>query len=219
LQRTELLAAVLTIWRWGRLHHNLQSGRALGSFEQWCRWVRDPLLALGCQDPADRVSEAKERDNRRQVIAELFSLWWERHGDRAMAIRDLDDEVCRVIDPQGRGRQFLSSQFEKLTGTRMAGFFLTRQTAAGKWGVATYALTKTERQKRHRDHRGHKEDVQPGYPTDAPYAPDANGGPGVNIEDSGTNSFSIPPKPPMPSAAPEQPTSSENGRQRWGKRI
>jgi hypothetical protein len=218
-RRTELLAAVLTIWRWGRLCRNLQPGRALGSFEQWCRWVRDPLLALGCQDPADRVSEAKERDNRRQVIAELFALWWERHSDRPMAIRDLDDEVCRVIDPQGRGRQFLSSQFEKLTGTRMAGFVLTRQAAVGKWGVATYALTKTERQKRHRDHRGHKESAQPVHRTDAPYAPDANGEPGLSVEDSGANNSSMPPTPPMPSAPPELPTSSENNRPRWRARI
>src|SRR5215217_3800052 len=50
-RRQELLAAALTIWRWGRLSTNLAQGRALGSFEQWCRWVRDPLLALGCQDP------------------------------------------------------------------------------------------------------------------------------------------------------------------------
>ena len=33
------------------------------------RWVRDPLLALGCQDPAERVSEAKARDTRRQAVA------------------------------------------------------------------------------------------------------------------------------------------------------
>jgi len=71
-RRTELLAALLTIWRWGRIAQGIAPGRALGSFEQWCAWVRDPLLALGCKDPADRVSEAKERDGRRQVIAELF---------------------------------------------------------------------------------------------------------------------------------------------------
>lgn len=216
-RRIELLAAVLTIWRWGRLQDNLRSGRALGSFEQWCRWVRDPLLALGCQDPADRVSEAKERDNRRQVIAELFNLWWERHGDRAMAIRDLDDEVCRVIDPQGRGRQFLSSQLEKLTGTRMAGFVLSRQAAVGKWGVATYALTKTERQGGHRDHRGLRESAQPGHQPDAPDAPDAGGGSGASVEDSGVNSSSMPPTPPMPSAT--SPTPSENGCPHWSARI
>ena len=215
-RRTELLAAVLTIWRWGRLCQNLQPGRALGSFEQWCRWVRDPLLALGCQDPADQVSEAKERDNRRQVIAELFTLWSERYGDRPMAIRDLDDEVCRVIDQQGRGRQFLSSQFQKLTGTRTAGFVLTRQPAAGRWGTATYALKRTGAREQHRDHRGHEDIAQPVHPTDAPYAPDGNGGPGERVEASETKNASMPPTPP---ATPQQPTPSKNGRQRWRGRI
>jgi hypothetical protein len=75
-RRTELLSALLTIWRWGRLAGDITRGRALGSFEQWCRWVRDPLVALGCHDPAERVSEAKERDARRQALVGLFAIWW-----------------------------------------------------------------------------------------------------------------------------------------------
>src|SRR5918998_412376 len=120
-RRRELLGAVLTIWRWGRLDTEIPSGRPLGSFEQWCRWVRDPLLALGCQDPVDRISEAKERDGRRQAITDLFAIWWVRHQDWPVAARDLHEDVKHAADPQGRGRQFLASYLEKLTGTRMAG--------------------------------------------------------------------------------------------------
>jgi hypothetical protein len=69
-RRRELLAALLTIWRWGRIRVDIKPGLPLGSFEQWCRWVRDPLLALGCQDPVERVSEAKERDGRRQATGD-----------------------------------------------------------------------------------------------------------------------------------------------------
>src|SRR5215217_3079923 len=36
-RRREFLAAVLTIWRWGRLDDSIPNGRDLGSFEQWCR--------------------------------------------------------------------------------------------------------------------------------------------------------------------------------------
>jgi hypothetical protein len=39
----------------------------------------------------------------------------------------------------------------------MAGFVLTRQTPAGRWGVATYALKKTG-EEGHRGYRGHKTD-------------------------------------------------------------
>jgi hypothetical protein len=142
-RRSEFLGALLTIWRWGRLDTSIEPGRAFGSFEQWCRWVRDPLLALGCQDPAERVGEAKERDGRRQVIAELFRVWWEKHGDQPIPVGSLHEEVRLAIDAQGRGRQYVASWLGKLAGTRMAGFALTRQAASGRWGAATYALTLT----------------------------------------------------------------------------
>lgn len=168
-RRTELLVALLTIWRWGRIakeiKKEIKAGLPLGSFEQWCLWVRDPLLELGCRDPAERVSEAKERDGRRQVLADLFAIWWEQHQDQPVAVRQLHDDVKQVADPQGRGRQHLASQLEKLTGTRIAGFVLTRQAPVGKWGVATYALKQTGEADKHRDHRGHKPDGP-----DAPYA-------------------------------------------------
>jgi hypothetical protein len=140
-QRAELLAAALTIWRWGR-QTVVPAGRTLGSFPLWSLWVLDPLLALGCTDPAERIGEAKTRDTRRQVVGELFAAWWERHHDLPVAVKDLAEDVREIADPQGRGRQFLASYLENLTGTRMAGFVLTRQAPAGKWGVATFALKK-----------------------------------------------------------------------------
>ena len=68
------MAALLTIWRWGRITKNITLGLPLGSFEQWTSWVRDPLLALGCKDPVARVSEAKERDGRRQTLADVITI-------------------------------------------------------------------------------------------------------------------------------------------------
>ena len=154
--RDSLLAAALTIWRWGRIRPDLPAGRPLGSFEQWSRWVRDPLLALGCKDPAERVGEAKERDGRRQVITDLFLMWWTKHGSKPMPAADLHEDVKSIIDPQRRGRQFQASYLAKLVNTRIAGFILTRQAAAGQWGVATYALEEVEADETHRGHRGHR---------------------------------------------------------------
>ncbi len=195
-RRTELLGAVLTIWRWGRVTPDIRPGRALGSFEQWCRWVRDPLLALGCQDPAERVSEAKERDGRRQAILDLFTTWWESHGDQAVAVSELHDAVKQVEDPQGRGRQYLSSRLEKLAGTRMAGFVLTRQASTGKWGKASYALKKTAEDGDHRGHRGHRVDSE------------LFGGPTTPMT----------PMTPMPSSTLGQ-TTERTGTPRWTGRI
>ena len=184
-RRTELLAALLTIWRWGRIATDIKPGIALGSFAQWCRWVRDPLLALGCQDPVERVSEAKQRDGRRQAVADLFAIWWDKHQDHPVAIRQLHDDVRQALDPQGRGRQYVSSQCEKLAGTRMAGFVFTRQAPAGKWGAATYALKRTAGEEGHRDHRGHKEERPPEF-ADAPYASHADGNRDTDAADAST---------------------------------
>lgn len=142
--RTKLLAAALTIWRWGRLEQDLPTGRPLGSFETWCRWVRDPLLALDCMDPVARIAEAKEQDGRRLNTAELFTTWWDRYQDRPIVLRDLDDSVRQLIDPHGRGRQFVAAQLGKLVGTRLAGLVLSRAAAAGKWGSATFAMEKAQ---------------------------------------------------------------------------
>ena len=139
-RRSELLAALLTIWRWGRLATDIEKGLPLGSFEQWCRWVRDPLLTLGCQDPVERVRETKQRDTSRQTVVELFNVWWERHGDRPVRINELHLDVQNAGDLYGQSRQFISSYLEKLAGTRMAGFVMTRQEPVGTWGRATYTL-------------------------------------------------------------------------------
>ena len=174
MRRSELLVAILTIWRWGRQSSDIDGGRPLGSFERWCRWVRDPLLALGCQDPTDRVSEAKQRDGRRRELAALFEVWWDKHRDKPVTASNLHDDVRRVADAQGRGRQFLTSRLEKLTGTRLAGFIFLRQEALGKWSAATYKLERTDGDQ-HREHREHRAGGPPMTPmTPMPLAPPAS---------------------------------------------
>ena len=191
----------------------LKPGQALGSFEQWCSWVRDPLLALGCKDPADRVSEAKELDGRRQQIAELYEIWWNKHGGNPVAVRDLHDEVREVIDPQGRGRQYVSARLRTLSGTRMAGCILDRQAAPGKWGVATYALVKTGGRDGHRDHRT-EEDSNSG--PDAPYAPYACSEDNTKSNEQQASNSPIPPVMPSPREDSEELPSAAAC---WRKRI
>ena len=166
--RRELLSALLTIWKWGRTTSGITSRLPFGNFEQWGKWVRDPLVALGCRDPVERVNEAKERDGRRQAVAEAFARWWQIHGSAPVMLRDLHEDVKNIVDPQGRSRQHLSSVLQKWAGTRVAGFVLTRQAPAGTWGVASYALKKTDEQ----DHRGHGGHGAAANISDAPDASD-----------------------------------------------
>jgi hypothetical protein len=170
--RAEMLTDLLTIWRWGRQEVGLEKGRPLGSFDQWCRWVRDPLLALGCCDPAMRVGDAKQKDARRQWVAEVFTTWWDRHGDKAMALRDLHPDVLQALDRQQRGgRQHQASLLTGLVGTRLSGFVLARKHPAGKWGTSKYALAKTPEAEEHRGHRDHRVLVPPGPGDTGPVPP------------------------------------------------
>lgn len=142
-QRRDLLAALLAIWRWGRIA-SLKPGLTLGSYEQWCAWARDPLVALGCKDPVERLSETKGHDPFRQTATELFTVWWRYHGSSLQKACQLDLEVQKIIDPHGRGRQFVAGQLEKYAGTRLAGFVLTRHKGLNPRDAATYKLEETQ---------------------------------------------------------------------------
>lgn len=158
-RRAELLTSVLTVWRWGRQNvSNLTKGKALGSYETWAEWCRDPLLTLGCRDPVERIEVLKARDVGRQQIAELFATWSDEHGEKPVKATDLSEAVKAVADPQGRGRQFLASYLGRLAGTNAAGFTLERLEGSGKWSPAIFRLRKVraDELENHRGHRGHR---------------------------------------------------------------
>jgi hypothetical protein len=141
-RRSELLAAGLTILRWGRQNTAIiERGRALGSFEDWGVWVRDPLVALGCRDPVDRINEVKARDPERQRVSALFAAWHEAHGSDPVKVTELKETVSTIADPNNRGRQYLAKAIGTLAGTRVSGFVLERleQTNNRKQG-AQYRL-------------------------------------------------------------------------------
>jgi hypothetical protein len=130
--RDLLLSDCLTIWRWGR-RNELASGKALGSYETWAEWCRDPLLALGCRDPVDRIAEIKAADPRRRALVAVFDAWWEKHGDATVKAKDLDPAVVELIDTKANRRADGSLQANRqrvarfLTvhaGTRLGGYFL-----------------------------------------------------------------------------------------------
>jgi hypothetical protein len=126
--RAELLAAALTIWRFGRQNAaEIERGRPLGSFEEWAEWCRDPLLALGCRDPIERIERVKADDPHRRQTVELFETWDAHHGERPITAADLAEPVRALVDPQRRSRQHLAACLTRLAGTRAGGFVLTRQ--------------------------------------------------------------------------------------------
>jgi hypothetical protein len=84
-------------------------------------------------------------------------------------------------------------------------FSLTRRCRGGasgnharKWGVAIYALKKTDTDQEHRGHRGHRAAIQHSDAPDAPYGPDAVLGRGANSLQAKQPTASEPPMVPMP---------------------
>jgi hypothetical protein len=132
--RANLLAAALTIWRWGR-QNKPQSGKPLGSYEVWAQWCRDPLLALGMRDPVDRIAEIKAADPKRRALIAIFDLWSATHGDLIIKASDLDQEVLKAIDDKATARTDGSLQYSR---QRIAGFLAGHVNTR----VGGYALTK-----------------------------------------------------------------------------
>ena len=96
--RRVILKSCLTIRRWGRQNKMPDCGVAMGSYEQWCQWCRDPLLGLGCNDPFVRVDEIKAADPMRRQLSDVFETWWEKHGDVSLKAKELSADVLELID-------------------------------------------------------------------------------------------------------------------------
>jgi hypothetical protein len=143
--RADVLIEILTIWRWGR-QSKLPKGVPFGSYEQWAEWVRDPLVALGCQDPVARLKATKAHDPARQRVANAFDAWWHIFGNDRLKADDLikrGHDVLDEFDPPKRSRQYIASMLAKLTGTRVGGFLLRTLRPDGKWSADIYFLEKT----------------------------------------------------------------------------
>jgi hypothetical protein len=140
-RRGKLLAAVLTIWRWGQ-RNSIQRGLPLGSFDQWTSWCRDPLLALGCADPVLRIADVKRDDPHRVHLVDFFTTWHGLYGDRPLKVTELDDRLRRLAG--SRSRQALASFVANLVGTRAAGYVMIRNKPVGAWGTSTYVVKKVK---------------------------------------------------------------------------
>jgi hypothetical protein len=138
--RSKLLAAALTIWRWGR-QNRLTQGKPLGSYELWAQWCRDPLLELGTRDPVDRIDEIKAADPKRRNLIAIFDQWWTSDADAVLKATDLAEEVIKLIDDKafvksdGAGgstlqysRQRIAGFLARHTDTRVGGYILTKTT-------------------------------------------------------------------------------------------
>jgi hypothetical protein len=151
--RAQLLSDALCIWRWGR-QNPLDAGRPLGNYEVWAQWCRDPLLALGCKDPVERIAAIKAADPDRAKLTTLFDAWWTAHQDKELRSAELAQAVLELVDEKPTrnadgtlkcSRQRVSAFLNKHVGTRVGGYALIHGTATDSYGkqVSTYRLQRS----------------------------------------------------------------------------
>jgi putative DNA primase/helicase len=147
--RPALLSDVLIIWRWGR-QTVLKPGLALGSYEVWAQWCRDPLLALGTRDPVERIAEIKAADPGRRDLVSFFEAWHACHGDSVLKASDLAPEVIEYLPSKPSHKEKPSQQFvrrflEANKNTRLGGYALVQLKDEGLTRpLAYYKLVKTD---------------------------------------------------------------------------
>ncbi len=152
--RGEILSDVLTIVTWGMQQgDDLPRGRPLGSFEQWGRMCRDPLLALGCKDAVEEMASRKAGDSERIWLAELFETWWNHHGNRRVTGKELHSDVWYLLTQNGESRQAVAQKLIQLDGATLNGLRLQLIEMAGKWSPNRYRLECADPAHLDQDHR------------------------------------------------------------------
>jgi hypothetical protein len=140
--RDAILGDLLTVWRWGRQNKNLAPGIPVGTFEQWARWARDPLVSLGCMDAAITMRRNMESDPGREGEINLFRTWWARYKDARVPGSDLHDEVLAEIHSKAT-RKNVAWYLRPKIGERIGGFILHRGSGEYAHSPAVYWLELT----------------------------------------------------------------------------
>ena len=139
--RGEILSDVLTIVTWGlQQGDDLPRGRPLGSFEQWGRMCRDPLLALGCKDAVEEMANRQAGDSERTWLAEFYETWWKHHGNQPVQGKNLHGDVWDLLTQNGESRQAVARKLMQLNGAPCNGFHLQLIEMAGRWSPNRYRL-------------------------------------------------------------------------------
>ena len=142
-QRGYYVSQALTIIRaWIVAGQPVTDVKSLASYSEWSSLCRQPLLWLGCPDPATNVFASMEDDPDREVLGNLLHAWHRLYGSFPNMIREVidsgNDELQQAIEEialergtinrrrLGRwisrhaGRIVDGLKFEKDSGTRSA---------------------------------------------------------------------------------------------------
>lgn len=105
--RGDFVRAALIIMRAYILSKERVSLTALGSFEDWSRMVREPLVWLGEMDPVNVLEEVRKTDPRLGRLKQMMDAWQNMFGNSPKRIRDvvrsgLDSDAAGPLNPDLR---------------------------------------------------------------------------------------------------------------------
>ncbi|HEX4568798.1 MAG TPA: hypothetical protein VH184_00115, partial [Dongiaceae bacterium] len=164
--------------------------------------MRDPLLAVGCKDPVEGTKIAKAADPERREIAQFFALWRTYHGEEAVTVKDLDEEIQILINPHRRARQYVTRTLQRMAGMRHAGYVLLETTelaGRARWTPPTFSVQATHRAGREREgqaaHQAGAEQADGEQQPDTQETPESSRRQAGNFADSSSKTQETPETP------------------------
>jgi hypothetical protein len=76
----------------------------------------------------------KASDPMPRLLAEVFAAWVAAPGTAGVRAAELDETVRVLINPHGQGRQSVVAFLNRHVGTCAAGYTMSAQRPAGRWG-------------------------------------------------------------------------------------
>jgi putative DNA primase/helicase len=97
--RGQVVAAALTILRAWHLVGERVTLSPFGSFDDWSRRIREPLVWLGRADPCDTVGAVRESDPKRQGLATVVMQWNENLTlDKTYTVQEVIGLAINVME-------------------------------------------------------------------------------------------------------------------------
>ncbi len=97
--RTRLVAAALTALRaWHSAAERIDLV-PFGSFEEWSRRIREPMVWLGRPDPCDTIIKVREDDPRSAEFRSVVSQWREHLGtEHSYTVQEIISRAVNIVD-------------------------------------------------------------------------------------------------------------------------
>jgi putative DNA primase/helicase len=96
--RGALVTAALTVLRAWHTSGEKHSLAPLGSFEEWSKRIRAPLVWLGRTDPCETMLKLKDNDPARLALSIVLEQWEEHLGPGAYTVQEVINCAANVAD-------------------------------------------------------------------------------------------------------------------------